>query len=301
MTEIHISIKNITLLTLFLITSLTLISAILANDTLTSHKGYAVTLHFNASSHTNNTTSTSISTSKIPSRSLTQDTKLSTCAAYPTKFKITYPPSIWTESKSYQHCTIFTLTADKIFPNSAYIRICSAGSLPAPINSSIYEVAQNALFFRGPGVQLTFGPIYYGINVGTIAELYFKKVQSTLPFVNQSCTLPSAPVILAQGGALGNLLDNGSAVSSSSTHGHATLQPSAPESPSSNQPKSNTPISDNQTNITGSSTAAFYIMSFDHKKVYVIEYTAPEDEFERYLPVVRQMVTSFEFTGTSIK
>ena len=301
--SLHCLIKNMAFVSSFLLITVILIPVIVSIEMLNPNMGYAAELRLNSTSHSNNTASghsnntASTNMSAKSSKSLNQGTRFTQCDA--NKFKITYVPSIWNESELYQHCSMFTLAADKTFPSSTYFRTCSAGDL-TPINSSIYEVAHNVLFFKSSDVNLMNGPFYYGIRHGIIAELYFKigskaldqASQPILPFVNQSCAVPTFQQIFPQGGSpsdLSNLTtspskSNGAPISSSSGGSSST------------PPKSNVSGSDKQTNITGSSTAAFYIMSFDHKKVYVVEYTAPQNIFETYLPVVRQMVSSFDFS-----
>jgi hypothetical protein len=152
------------------------------------------------------------------------------------------------------------------------------------------------LYFLEPQIQFSLDspPNFFGIKVGITVELHYRwkpsigldqAPQLALPFINQFSILPRAPIITAQGVGAGNESVIPHSNTSSANTTSKTPVPTNPPKPSSTSAN----------NIT-KETAAFYIMCFNNKKVYVIEYTAPEDKFNQYLPRIREMVDSFDFT-----
>lgn len=278
---------------LLLMLSLTL--SIVLNNTLTTLDGYAITSDSNAT--------TLVESHRHPSAvtSLQSPVHTEPCIEYPNKFQITYPTSNLTKPplSSFNQCSFFTLNTDETLPGQTYVRICPATGLT---NSSIREVSDNVKFFASSFLHLDYGPYFYGIDDGSsVAEMYFRKnssildqtsSQSGLPFVDQLCTLPTVPLVEAQASARINRSDNGSVLAPSTISDDTSSNVS---SPSSIKSLGASKIPENT--VIEQQTAAFYIVSHDGQKVYTVEYTAPTSIFNNYIPIIREMVASFKFTG----
>jgi hypothetical protein len=105
--------------------------------------------------------------------------------------------------------------------------------------------------------------------------------QIALPFVNQFSVMGTRPELNLP--AAGRTILNTQNFSPSK----------APTSDNRTGNSTNTPPAPTTSTLFSKELAAFYIIR--NAKVYVIEYNAPEDKFNYYVPTVREMINSFGF------